>query len=187
MGKTTIAAMLMIISLALFSGCATMHTWPDYERSAESKMTAIEERIGEGLKTGALSPDQVQMFLTTLKGIRTDYEELRNRVVYQESWNSIHDRLDMLRDEIDRASAGTAGIETPRHMDRILALQRVIDDGRISGRLPFRKEREFQARLDAIRSDSLRLTDERRSSGYREWDDISRRLDDLARDLDRYR
>ena len=62
MGKTTIAAMLMIISLALFSGCATMHTWPDYERSAESKMTAIEERIGDGLKTGALSPTRSRCF-----------------------------------------------------------------------------------------------------------------------------
>ena len=187
MRKKTIAAMLMIFALALFSGCATMHTWPEHERSAESKMTAIEERIGEGLKTGTLSPDQVQMFLTTLKGIRIDYEELRNRVVYQESWNSIHDRLDMLRDDIDRASAGTAGIQEPWPMDRILVLQRTIDDGRISGRLPFRKEREFQARLDAIRRDSLRMTEGGRSIGYGEREDISRRLDDLARDLDRYR
>jgi len=187
MRKKTIAAMLMIFALALFSGCATMHTWPEHERSAESKMVAIEERIGEGLKTGTLSPDQVQMFLTTLKGIRIDYEELRNRVVYQESWNSIHDRLDMLRDDIDRASAGTAGIQEPWPMDRILVLQRTIDDGRISGRLPFRKEREFQARLDAIRRDSLRMTEGGRSIGYGEREDISRRLDDLARDLDRYR
>ena len=56
MRKKTIAAMLMIFALALFSGCATMHTWPEHERSAESKMVAIEERIGEGLKTGTLSP-----------------------------------------------------------------------------------------------------------------------------------
>ena len=47
-----------------------MQTWPDYERSAENKMVVIQENIGDGLKTGALTPDQAQMFLTTLKGIR---------------------------------------------------------------------------------------------------------------------
>ena len=48
-----------------------MQTWPTYERSAENKMVVIQEKIGDGLKTGALSPDQSQMFLSTLKGIRT--------------------------------------------------------------------------------------------------------------------
>jgi predicted transcriptional regulator len=187
MKKTLFTTMLMILGLALFSGCATMHVWPDHERSAENKMVAIEGKIGDGLKTGALTPDQVQMFLTTLKGLRTEYEELRNRTVYQERWTSLHDRLDMLADDIDRASSGSAAIGTPMFMDRILIVQRNIDEGRISGRLPYRKEREFQDRLDAIRRDSLRMTDGGRTAGYDEREDISRRLDALARDLDRYR
>ena len=187
MKKTLFTALLMILGLALFSGCASMHVWPDHERSAENKMVAIEGRIGDGLKSGALSPDQVQMFLTTLKGLRTEYEELRNRTVYQEKWTSLHGRLDMLADDIDRASSGSSTIETPMFMDRIRIIQRNIDDGRINGRLPFRKEREFQARLDAIRRDSLRMTDGGRTAAYDEREDISRRLDALARDLDRYR
>jgi hypothetical protein len=40
-------------------------------------MIVIQEKIGDGLKTGALTTDQSQMFLTTLKGIRTDYEGRR--------------------------------------------------------------------------------------------------------------
>ena len=44
-------------------------------------MVVIQEKIGDGLKTGALTPDQSQMFLTRLKVIRTDYEVLRERRV----------------------------------------------------------------------------------------------------------
>jgi hypothetical protein len=44
-------------------------TYPDYERSAARWMVVIQEKIRDGLKTGTLSPDQSQMFLTTLKEI----------------------------------------------------------------------------------------------------------------------
>jgi len=52
-------------------------------------MVVIQEKIGDGLKTGALSPDQSQMFLTTLKGIRTDYEALRDKVISWNEWDSL--------------------------------------------------------------------------------------------------
>lgn len=81
MKKLILVAMAMVLGLALFAGCATMHTWPYSERTAENKMVVIQEKIGDGLKTGALSPDQSQMFLKTLKGIRTNYTELRDKKV----------------------------------------------------------------------------------------------------------
>jgi hypothetical protein len=74
----------VIVSSVLSSGCVTMRTWPDSERSAESKMVVIQENIGDGLKTGALFPDQVQMYLATLKGICTDYALLRDKRVSRE-------------------------------------------------------------------------------------------------------
>src|SRR4030042_3281332 len=111
---------VMVFGLALFSGCATTQTWPDYERNAENKMVVIQEKIGDGLKTGALSPDQSQMFLTTLKGIRTDYKELRDRRVYRDEWDSLLGRLDALGDEINRALARTTRIEEQRNGDRIV-------------------------------------------------------------------
>ena len=177
---------LMVSGLALFSGCATVQTWPDSERSAESKMVVIQENIGDGLKTGALTPDQSQMFLTTLKGIRTDYTALRDKEVSKEEWNTLQGRLDVLGDEINRAVSRTTRIEEPRNGDRILTLQRRIDDGRISRRLPQTGGREFQARLDSIRGDYIRMTDEGRYATHEEREDISRRLDSLETDLNRF-
>ena len=178
---------MMVVVLALFSGCATIQTWPDYERSAENKMVVIQEKIGDGLKTGALTPDQSQSFLTKLKVVRTDYEDLRDKRVYRERWDSINGRLDALKEEIDRAAPRTTRIEEPRSGDRIVAVQRRIDDGRSNGRLPQTEGRQFQARLDGIRSDYLRMTDGGRSPSNEERTDISRRLDILEMDLNRYR
>jgi hypothetical protein len=181
----------LAFGLALFSGCATIpQTWPNNERSAEKKMVVIQEKIGDGLKTGALTPDQSQMFLTTLKGIRTDYTALRDKKVYRDEWDRLHARLDALGDEINRASsrsASPARIEEPRNGDRIVALQRRIDDGRISRQLPATEEREFQSRLDSIRREYLRMTEGGRNTTYEERADISRRLDSLETDMNRYR
>jgi hypothetical protein len=190
MKKVILSIVLMFFGLVLFAGCATMQTWPDNERSAENKMVVIQEKIGDGLKTGALTPDQSQSFLTTLKGIRTDYEALRDKRVYRDEWDSLFVRLDTLGDEINRALARTTRIEEsrePRNGDRIVALQRRIDDGRINGRLPQTEGREFQARLDSIRSDYMRITEGGRYSTHEERTDISRRLDSLESALDRFR
>ena len=163
-----------------------MQTWPDNERSAENKMVIIQEKIGDGLKTGALTPDQSQAFLTTLKNIRTDYTALKDRMVYRQEWDSILGRLDTLRDEINRALGQTARMETPRNGDRIVTLQGRIDNGRISGRLPLTEAREFQSRLDSIRRDYLRMTEGGRYSTHEERTDISRRLDSLETELNRF-
>jgi len=185
--KNAILCTATMVFVALFSGCASMQTWPDSERSAENKMVVIQEKIGDGLKTGALTPDQSQSFLTKLKVIRTDYEQLRDKRVYRDEWDSINGRLDALGAEVDRAASRTTRIEEPRSGDRIVALQRRIDDGRSNGRLPQTEGRQFQARLDGIRSDYLRMTEGGRSPSNEERTDISRRLDMLEMDLNRYR
>jgi hypothetical protein len=187
MKKAILLTVLMVFGLALFSGCVSMQRWPDYERSAENKMVVIQEKIGDGLKTGALTPDQSQMFLTTLKDIRTDYTALRDKEVFRDEWNRLLGRLDVLGEEINRALARPARIEEPRNGDRIVALQRRIDDGRTSGRLPSKEGREYQTRLDSIRRDYLRMTEGGRSTSYEERADISRRLDSLETDLNRFR
>jgi hypothetical protein len=187
MKKIILLSVLAVLGLALFSGCASMQTLPDYERTTENKMIVIQEKIGDGLKTGALTPDQSQMFLTTLKSIRTDYAVLRDRKGSSEQWNSLQGRLDALGEEIDRALARTTRIEEPRSGDRIVTLQRRIDDGRISGRLPQAEGRGYQARLDSIRSDYLRMTEGGRYATNEERADISRRLDSLETDLNRFR
>ena len=97
---------LMAFVLALFSGCATMpQTWPDNQRSAENKMVVIQEKIGDGLQTGVLTPGQSQIFLATLKDIRTDYKELLDKEVFRAAWDRIFGRLDVLGEGIKRALA----------------------------------------------------------------------------------
>ena len=150
-------------------------------------MVVIQEKIGDGLKTNALSPDQSQSFLTTLKGIRTDYTALRDKKVYRDEWDRLNARLDALGEDINRGYARPARIEEPRNGDRIVALQRRIDDGRISRRLPSTEERDFQSRLDSIRREYMRMTDGGRNTSNEERTDISRRLDSLESDLNRFR
>ncbi|MFI5295939.1 MAG: hypothetical protein ACHQ0Y_13065 [Thermodesulfovibrionales bacterium] len=187
MKKVIFMAVLMVLGLALFSGCATTQTWPDYDRNAENKMVVIQEKIGDGLKTGGLTPDQSQMFLTRLKVIRTDYTALRERRVYREEWESLLGRLDALGDEINRALGRATRIEEPRNGDRIVALQRRIDDGRINGRFPGTEGTAYQFRLDSIRGDYFRMTEGGRYTTHEEREDISRRLDSLEKDLNRDR
>ncbi len=179
---------LVVVLIALLSGCAAMpQTWPDYERSAENRMVVIQEKIGDGLKTGALTPDQSQMFLTTLKGVRTEYTTLISKPVRRDEWDRLNVRLERLGNEIDRALVRPIRIEGPRTGDRIVALQWTIDDGRVSGRLPAGEGREIQYRLDSVRRDYLHMTEGGRSMTYEEGADISRRLDALEAELNRYR
>jgi len=187
MKRSVLLTVLVMLGLVLSSGCATMQTWPDYDRSAENKMVDIQENIGNGLKTGALTPDQAQMYLTTLKGIRTDYETLRNKSVYREEWDNLHRRLDVLGDDVRKAQTRPTRVEAPGNSERLISLQRMIDDGRTNRRWSSSDEREFQSRLDSIQRDYLRMTEGGRSTTYQERDDIARRLDVLEADLNRYR
>ncbi len=187
MKKLPLLTLFVVLGSVLAAGCIAPHTWPDQERSAENKMVVIQEKIGTGLKTGALTPDQSQMYLTTLKGIRSDYEALRNKRVPQEKWNGLNARLDALGAEIDKSLARPATIGAPASGDRILSLQKGINDGRLSGRLPPVEGREFQARLDSIRSDYLRMTETSRPTTAAERADITQRLDALEVDLSQYR
>jgi hypothetical protein len=150
-------------------------------------MTVIQQKIGEGLKTGALTPDDAQIFLAKLEGIRKDYLVLRERNVYRDEWESLLGRLDLLEAEVNRALARPPKVEMPPIEDRLILLQRRIDDNRINGRLTQTEAREFQVRLDAIRSDYLRMTEGGRFLRYEDRAEITRRLDLLEIDINRYR
>lgn len=189
MKKTILWTILMIFGLAFFSGCTSTQRWPDQQRIAENKMVVIQENIGDGLKTGALSPDQSQMFLTTLKGIRADYSALRDQAVSRDKWDKLQVRLDALGAEINRVldrSTRPAKFEEPKNADRIVSLQRKIDDGKNSERLPLVEGNTFQDRLDAIRVDYLRITEGGRYATRDERMDISRRLDSLENGLKQF-
>jgi len=55
MKRFVVATVGFVVGVGLLWGCASMQTWPASERSAENKMALIQEEIGDGLKTGAVS------------------------------------------------------------------------------------------------------------------------------------
>jgi len=57
-----VKTLLGIGLLTAFLGCAAMQTWPNNERSAESRMVVIQEQIGEGLKSARLPPISPRVF-----------------------------------------------------------------------------------------------------------------------------
>lgn len=175
------------LAVVILAQCAVgPQRWPEYERRAEDRMMLLQEKIGEGLKTGALTPAPAQIHLARLEDIRRDYRVLRDKMAYREEWDSFFRRLDLLDAEINRDLVRPARMELPRVEDRIIPLQRRIDDGRSTGRLTSAEARDFQARLDAIRSDDSRKM-EGRPITYEERADILRRLDLLETDLNRFR
>ena len=207
MKRLVIFTVLAGLLLALFSGCASMRTSPAYERSTEIKMIVIQERIEDGQKTGALTPDQSRMYLETLKDIQTDYAGLRGKSVSREERNNLQVRLDVLGDVVNKAITRTKKNEKlktsfwervgqdigalskteknkePTSGERIITLQRRIDDGRSSGAFSLKQGDDFQALLDYVRSEYLRMMKEGRPASVEEREVISRLLDSLESDL----
>ena len=105
MKNAILLTVLLVLGFALFLGCVSMQRSPDYETNAENRMAVIQNRIGDGLQIGVLTPDQSQMFLTTLKDIRTDYTALIDKEVVGAAWDRLFGRLDVLGEEIKRALA----------------------------------------------------------------------------------
>jgi len=185
--KKALFLVLIVLVPVFLTQCAHMQKWPTYERTAEDRMTVIQQKIGDGLKTGALTAEEAQIFLGKLENIRRDYLALRDQYVYREDWKRLLGRLDVLEDEVNIALARPPRIEGRVIEDRLISIQRSLDDARINRRLTQREAEGFQGRLDSIRSDYLRMTEGGRFIRYEDRAEISRRLDLLETDLTRYR
>ena len=170
-------------------------------------MIVIQEKIEDGVKTGALTPDQSRMYLATLKDIQTDYAGLKGKSATREERNSLKGRLDVIGDVVNRALTPAKKNEEPKDSfwerfgrdmgvlsktekskeptmgDRIITLQKKIDDGRNSGAFSPIQGNDFQAVLDYTRSEYLRMMKGGRSATNAEREEISRLLDSLETDL----
>lgn len=189
--KTARLLVIVPLSLLLAQCAAGPQRWPDLERRAEDRMMMIQERIGEGLKTGALTPNQGRVHLARLEELRGEYRLMRDKPTYRSEWDGFFRRLDQFEADVSRDVSYPPriyppGTDLPPIEDRMISLQRRIDDARSSGRLTAVEGREFQVRLDAIRSDYTRMM-EGRPITYEERADVSRRLDLVESDLSRYR
>ena len=189
------------IALVILAGCAAgPQRWPEYERTAESRLMVIQDRIGDGLKSGALTPNEAQTHLARLEELRGEYRLLRDRPTYQGDWDAFFRRIDQLEADVRRDLAYPPRVSPPppppppvyppetdlRIEDRIISVQRGIDEARRTGRLTPTEARDYQARLDTIRADYTRMR-EGRPITPGEQSDILRRLDLLESDLSRFR
>ena len=129
-------------------------------------------------------PRQFRSNKTSEKDIRRDCTVLRERRTTQEEWYPLLGRLDDLEREVGRVHAQPSRIDETRIEDRMIVLQRRIDEGIVAGRLMRVQGREFQLRLDAIRRDFLQQIKDRPFTPE-ERAEISSRLDSLEREINR--
>jgi hypothetical protein len=119
---------LTLMALGILIQCASVQTWPVYERKADDRMTMIKQRIGDGLKTGELSSDEARMLLARLDDIRRDYLALAGRRVHRDEWETLLGKLDVLEDEVNKKLASPHGMEGTIVEGRFNTVQPGIDD-----------------------------------------------------------
>ena len=180
MKKIAASGMVFAIIMLLTQCVTTEQRWPDYQSRAEDKMAAIQQKIGNATSRGEITPSRSHELLTQLDAEKRDYNDLRDRWSTREEWQALLGRLDALERNVDRSlgttvRAGETGLE-----ERILTLQKRIDQDRISGRLGEMQGRELQVRLDAIRSDFSRVP-----VSPAERDEVAQRLNLLDSDITR--
>src|SRR4030042_5032176 len=184
MRKILFLVFVPVMIAVLIQCVAVPQRWPAYERRTEDRIFLLQQGIGNGLASGELTPNEAQNLLAKLENIRREYTVLRERRTTAEAWEPLLGRLDDLEREVNRVRAQPSRIDETRIEDRVIALQRRLDEGMMAGRLTRGQGREFQLRLDAIRRDFLQqikgrpLTPEERT-------EISSRLDSLERDINR--
>ena len=184
MKKILFLVVVPVIMVVLVHCASAPQRWPAYERRTEDRMFALQQRIGNGLASGELTPNEAQNLLARLENIRRDYTVLRDRRTTQEEWDPLLGRLDDLERDVGRVRAQPSRIDETRIEDRMIALQRRIDEGIMAGRLTRVQGREFQLRLDSIRREFLQRIKDRPYTAE-ERSETSNRLDSLERDINR--
>jgi hypothetical protein len=184
MKKMLFLVMVPVIMVVLVHCASAPQMWPANERRTEDRMFVLQQRIGTGLASGELTPNEAQNLLAKLEDIRRDYTVLRERRTTQEEWDPLLRKLDDLEREVNRVRAYPSRIDETRIEDRMITLQRRIDEGIMAGRLSRVQGREFQLRLDSIRREFLQRIKDRPISAE-EKGEISSRLDSLERDINR--
>ena len=183
--KKILFLVVVPVMMAVLIHCVSApQRWPAYERKTEDRMFALQQRIGNGLASGELTPNEAQHLLTKLENIRREYTVLRDRRTTQDEWEPLLGRLDDLEREVNKVRAQPSRIDETRIEDRMIALQRRLDEGITAGRLTRVQGREFQVRLDAIRREFLQRIKDRPFTPE-EKAEISSRLDSLERDINR--
>ena len=183
--KKILFLVVVPVMMAVLIQCVSVpQRWPAYERRTEDRIFLLQQGIGNGLASGELTPNEAQNLLAKLENIRREYTVLRERRTTAEEWDPLLGRLDDLKKKVNRVRTQPSRIDETRIEDRMIVLQRRIDEGIMAGRLTRVQGREFQLRLDAIRREFLQRIKDRPFTPE-ERSEISSRLDSLERDINR--
>ena len=184
MKKILFLVLVPLMAAVLIQCVSVPQRWPAYERRTEDRIFLLQQGIGNGLASGELTPNEAQNLLAKLENIRREYTVLRERRTTAEEWDPLLGRLDDLEREVNRVRAQPSRIDETRIEDRMIVLQRRIDEGIMAGRLTRVQGREFQLRLDSIRREFLQRIKDRPFTPE-ERAETSSRLDSLERDINR--
>lgn len=184
MKKMLLLVAVPVIMIVLVHCASAPQRWPANERRTEDRMFVLQQGIGNGLASGEFTPNEAQNLLAKLENIRRDYTVLRERRTMQEEWEPLLEKLEDLEKEVKGVRAYPSRIDETRIEDRMIGLQRRIDEGVLIGRLTRVQGREFQWKIDEIRREFLQRIKERPFT-QQEKGDISSRLDSLERDINR--
>ncbi|OPY14517.1 MAG: hypothetical protein A4E69_01131 [Syntrophus sp. PtaB.Bin138] len=183
--KKRMLLVVVPLMMAVLVQCVSVpQRWPAYERRTEDRMFALQQKIGTGLASGELNPNEAQNLLAKLENVRGEYMVLRERRTTAEEWDPLLGRLDDLEREVNRVRVQPSRIDETRIEDRMIVLQRRIDEGIMAGRLARVQGREFQLRLDSIRREFLQRIKDRPFTPEERAETASR-LDVLERDINR--
>jgi len=184
MKKILLLVLVPLMAAVLIQCIPTSQRWPAYERRTEDRIFMLQQGIGNGLAAGEITPNEAQNLLAKLENIRREYTVLRERNTTAEEWDPLLGRLDDLEREVKNVRAQPSRIDETRIEDRMIVLQRRIDEGIMAGRLTRVQGRDFQLRLDSIRRDFLQRIKDRPFTPE-ERSETSSRLDSLERDINR--
>ena len=182
--KILLLAIVLGMMTVLVQCASVSQRWPENERRTEDRMFLLQQEIGNGLGSGELTPKESQNFVAKLDNLRRDYTVLRERTTTQEEWAPLLTKLEDMEKEVKVVRSYPSRIDETRLEDRMIVLQRRIDDGILIGRLPRALGREFQLRLDDIRREFLQRIKDRPFT-TEEKGETSSRLDLLESDINR--
>lgn len=184
MKKILLLVLFPLMTAFLIQCVSVPQRWPAYERQTEDRIFSLQQGIGNGLASGEINPNEAQNLLARLENIRREYMFLREKRTLAAEWDPLLGRLDDLEKEVNRVRAQPSRIDETRIEDRMMVLQRRIDEGIMAGRVTRVQGRDFQLRLDSIRREFLQRIKER-PLAPEERTEISSRLDSLERDINR--
>ena len=155
-------AVIVFLCAVLLTGCATLpfQKWPEDESRVQTMIVTISQQIGDGLRTGAITIDQSQMYLRELRVLRREAEELSTKNVLHEHWNDLHRRLDRIEEGINITFAKSGVVdEDLRSAVRILKLQMDLDAAIKEERLSLDEANDFRTKLQGAKEYYIKITE----------------------------